>query len=414
MEKVILREVSKPFKIVIPEEVKNKIDLTCFNVYNVEWSGTLFYTHEGSYNDNNLVLTVKDFYIQDVGTAGYTEYRQTPDVVTYALENDLLECNRGLIHSHNNMSTFFSGTDTSTLESEGKEHFHFLSLIVNNAGEYTAGLTTKIVSKQKVQKQVEEVISFRSFDGDHVLDSKGSEPVSEEINEVLIEWSRLEIDVKVPEVSAYIKERVEKVKSEKVSTPSYSTGGYTGRATIGYNAGSYQKKEKEREEKGSSLLFPWLKKKTISTEVDEWLNVNGDIDYEKAPYSPKSIEILVKKLVTGQVILTDPWRVGIASSINAMTKNFAEMTISEYESAIDNISDILLTQYKDEDAYPIEDNIDSPTIIAVTAYRALDLLKSYPVNPYLERLRKSLQTYIIEPEELDNTQTIINFQDYAN
>lgn len=40
--------------------------------------------------------------------------------------------------------TFFSETDTSTLEKEGLDNVHFLSLIVNNAGEYTAKITKQI------------------------------------------------------------------------------------------------------------------------------------------------------------------------------------------------------------------------------------------------------------------------------
>lgn len=40
--------------------------------------------------------------------------------------------------------TFFSGTDLSTLVQEGTEQNHFLSLIVNNEGAYTAKITRKV------------------------------------------------------------------------------------------------------------------------------------------------------------------------------------------------------------------------------------------------------------------------------
>ena len=37
--------------------------------------------------------------------------------------------------------TFFSGTDLNTLQEEGSDMNNFLSLIVNNAGQYTAAIT---------------------------------------------------------------------------------------------------------------------------------------------------------------------------------------------------------------------------------------------------------------------------------
>ena len=70
----------------------------------------------------------------------------SPDVVSYMANNsELLDCQMGLIHSHNNMSTFFSGTDIRTLEEEGLDRNHFVSLIVNNQGSYTAAITRKLI-----------------------------------------------------------------------------------------------------------------------------------------------------------------------------------------------------------------------------------------------------------------------------
>lgn len=41
---------------------------------------------------------------------------------------------------------FFSGTDTSTLEKEGKDMPNFVSLVVNNAGSYVAAVTHKVTT----------------------------------------------------------------------------------------------------------------------------------------------------------------------------------------------------------------------------------------------------------------------------
>lgn len=47
------------------------------------------------------------------------------------------------------MATFFSGQDTSMLKQEGANRNHFLSLIVNNAGTYSAKLTSREVVEQQ-------------------------------------------------------------------------------------------------------------------------------------------------------------------------------------------------------------------------------------------------------------------------
>lgn len=93
------------FKLVIPIEVERKIRYLCQKIANVEWSGTLFYTHEGSMEEGNLVITCKDIFVMDIGSQDYTEFDMSPDVISYMCDNtELLDMQMGLIHSHNNMS----------------------------------------------------------------------------------------------------------------------------------------------------------------------------------------------------------------------------------------------------------------------------------------------------------------------
>lgn len=93
------------YKLIIPSEVENKIRYACQKSWNTEWSGTLFFTHEGSFENNDLIIKCVDIYIMDVGTQAYTEFDMNPDVISYMCDNpDLLDCQMGLIHSHNNMS----------------------------------------------------------------------------------------------------------------------------------------------------------------------------------------------------------------------------------------------------------------------------------------------------------------------
>lgn len=87
------------YKLIIPAEVERKIRFACQKVWSTEWSGTLFFIHEGSFENNDLVIRCVDIYIMDIGTQAYTEFDMNPDVIAYMTEHsELLDCQLGLIH----------------------------------------------------------------------------------------------------------------------------------------------------------------------------------------------------------------------------------------------------------------------------------------------------------------------------
>jgi hypothetical protein len=59
----------------------------------------------------------------------------------------------GLIHSHNSMSTFFSGTDLEEIYENSKAHNYYLSIITNNKNELIGkiAIQTKIINNVKVE-----------------------------------------------------------------------------------------------------------------------------------------------------------------------------------------------------------------------------------------------------------------------
>lgn len=142
--------------MIIPPDVEAKIRHICSVVHEVEWSGVLFYSHRGSMDEGNFEVTCEDLYVMDIGSGAYTEYKENASILDYRIQNNLLteEIQEGLIHSHNNMSTFFSGTDSDTLIEEGTHSNHFVSLIVNNAGNYTARVTRKITRDLKAKAHI--------------------------------------------------------------------------------------------------------------------------------------------------------------------------------------------------------------------------------------------------------------------
>ena len=149
--KLKLIKQKQSYNIVIPKNVEEKIRHLCSVVHEVEWSGVLFYKKEGSFENNDLKITCVDIFPMDIGSGGFTDFDDTPDIAAYRCEHlELLEegIYEGLIHSHNRMKAFFSGTDTNTLLEEGTDRNHFVSLIVNNEGSYVAAVTRRI--KQEV------------------------------------------------------------------------------------------------------------------------------------------------------------------------------------------------------------------------------------------------------------------------
>ena len=97
------------FRIFIPKEVESKFRTLCELSPELEWSGVLFYTIMGSFEDKNLEVHCKDFFLMDQGTKVNTEINyNTPEIAAYMAQNlELLDCYQGLCHSHNTMPKSF-------------------------------------------------------------------------------------------------------------------------------------------------------------------------------------------------------------------------------------------------------------------------------------------------------------------
>lgn len=109
--------------------------------------------------------------------------------------------------------TFFSGTDISTLKEEGRDRNHFVSLIVNNAGNYTAAITRKV-------RYVEtRRLSYSSFEDTSISDV-------EETFEELEEMEYFYLDIVFEDKEEYdfteVHERLKEIKASKeakIKTP---------------------------------------------------------------------------------------------------------------------------------------------------------------------------------------------------
>lgn len=207
MIELIKNEAIKKPTLLIEKALHEKIIYLCSRVSSVEWSGVLFYEMEGTLGED-LRIIAKDLLLLNIHASTYTEYENdTTDIPAYMVEHGLTHAYQGHIHSHNTMATFFSGTDTATLKEEGAKRPHFLSLIVNNANQYTACITVKA--------EVEENLIFKGFSG-NVLNIQIPE---DNVTRVSVHYVSTEIICENDESLVELNEQIKKLSIPIVTTP---------------------------------------------------------------------------------------------------------------------------------------------------------------------------------------------------
>lgn len=188
---------SATYKLIVPEKVEEKIRYLIRKYPSTEWSGVLFYTYSGSFENNDLIITCQDLFPMDLGTSTNTEFRMSAEVSRYIASNlELFDCQTGLIHSHHQLGAFFSATDITTLQTEGNDTNCFVSLVVDTKGTYVAAITRKVKSKRTVTV-TDSKASYGFFgEGNKQLDSKGDltkEIETEEIQYFILGVERHEV-----------------------------------------------------------------------------------------------------------------------------------------------------------------------------------------------------------------------------
>lgn len=148
-------ELEAKGRLVLPVEIINQILYLHSNVGKTEWSGILLYNvlKGNPSKPADFVLRAEHIFLMDIGTAGYTEYETDSDIVDlYDNIEGSMEMKIGHVHSHHDMSAFFSGTDMDELMQNSDKHNYYLSLIVNFSGNYVAKVS--FISERKVKSEM--------------------------------------------------------------------------------------------------------------------------------------------------------------------------------------------------------------------------------------------------------------------
>lgn len=372
MENQVQRQISlekhqDTYKLIIPADVEKKIRHLCNRVHSVEWSGTLFYTYSGTYEDGTLEIRCVDIFPMDIGTSAYTEFDMSPDVIAYMTDHpELLDCQTGLIHSHCTFQTFFSNTDISTLREEGNDRNHFVSLIVNNEGTYTAAITRRIIER----KVTNTTFSYKTFDN---IEKTGTRTT--EVEEEVIAYNMLDIikEGEVVEPFLEIDERLNvirknKDKVKKASTPST----YYPFTPLRYS------------EKGEKIKQPTLFDEDF-LESEPPRKVELEHNFSIPASTVKSITL---QLLTGSIAIADVSRIDPVKWAGQMEKLFDKRfdnNIQLFDLWAEIMVEFVLTNFIPDRYARFEEEYISE--LSQEIYMAMDNL---PQNKYIKSLQSSL------------------------
>lgn len=407
--KLELIKNSRKFKMVIPSYVEERIRLACASVPNLEWSGVLFFKYKGNFEDGNLQVVCKDILLMDVGSAAYTEWAADAEVISYMAENDLLDCQMGIIHSHNTMATFFSGTDTGTLLQEGQDRNNIVSLIVNNDGTYSAAVTRHVFTEAKVHEK-----------GTYQLFGDGEQSYEEdyEIEDEYIEYFMFDIVRKEPNRLFSFIDRLKEVMTKKrttvVASQPSSGYGYGGYGYGGY--GGYHGPASPAQPKGTIVnpTVPASKSAAPSTPVKGAVSSGSPKPTTAAPsgkfnqFNPVEpavkddfetyIEGLALQIVTGNVFADVEGVMDLKvfckdAMVDMYKKRFGDdvSSKSSFASWVDNLIDFLVwdADHPELDGFSFSDKGE------LVAKELVTLLEAIPTkNIYLNLIIDRLKSYV--------------------
>ena len=378
MDKNILKKQDNTYKLIITPELEEKIRFLCARFPNNEYSGVLFYDYTGRFEDNSLVLTAKDFCLMDYGSATYTEFDKSAEICNYMIEHDLLECQQGLMHSHDQMSTFFSGTDLGTLQEEGSDMNNFLSLIVNNAGQYTAAITRKV----KHIPHVTEVLEYEFF-GEETINIGNDE--YDAIESYEIEYFFLNIEKPTVNIGyTDLFNRIEEISKDKTKITNISREPRTNLIVDSTLKATPLYKETN---------IPFSK---ANTAVQAGVDTDESIDYNKYKFNETDLNNIVKQLLIGSPIFTpkdlNEW---VQKMPTVFSKRFGEgqKGLENYRAFIGYFVEFLVTEAFDDNL--AEEGYLEDSQMAICAYGVLQKLHTFKTNSFIEVIEDEVERFII-------------------
>ena len=276
------------------------------------------------------------------------------------------------------MSTFFSGTDLGTLQEEGSDMNNFLSLIVNNAGQYTAAITRKV----KHIPHVTETLEYEFF-GEETINIGRDE--YDAIESYEIEYFFLNIEKPTVNIGyTDLFSRIEEISKDKSKITNIN-----------------------REPHANLVIEPTLKaaplyKETnipfskVNTSVQEGVDTDESIDYNKYKFNETDLNSITKQLLIGSPIFTpkdlNEW---VQKMPTVFSKRFGEgqKGLENYRAFIGYFVEFLVTEAFDENL--AEEGYLEDSQMAICAYGVLQKLHTFKTNSFIEVIEDEVERFII-------------------
>ena len=293
--------------------------------------------------------------------------------------------------SHQGFKAYFSGTDINTLREEGNDTNHFVSLIVNNAGEYCAAVTRKVTNKYNLNITGNVTSSYNSWD--NVTKEKVSKVKrKKEEEKSFIEYYMLQIN---KEESPYIPDSLEVRLNELVNKKNNRNSrlSYWGNYNGNYNNKGFNN--------------DWLRNtgKSISNSSQLSLFSNDDnyenkyafineLSEEAKEYgiTPKLLKNQVTQLITCNLfghynsnIELDKWAINM---VEVYDKRFKD--IKSFESYA-----YAIIEFLEDDLIPITSKFPGKDLEIQSVWRTelIKELSKYKTNKYIEKYIEALEIW---------------------
>ena len=276
------------------------------------------------------------------------------------------------------MSTFFSGTDLSTLQEEGSDMNNFLSLIINNAGQYTAAITRKV----KHIPHVIETLEYEFF-GDGTINLGTDE--YDAVESYKIEYFFLDIEKPTVNIGyTNLFDRINEISNNKVINISSKKEDFDLKSNL------FTTTVQEPILEGK-LPFEGLSKPKAEVNEEEEF-----IDYDNVKFNNNQLNSITKQLLMGSPIFNpkdlNDW---VNKMPTAFSKRFGEgqQGLANYKAFIGYFVEFLLTEAFDENL--AEEGYMEDYQMPICAYGVLQKLHQFKSNSFLDIIEEEVERFII-------------------
>lgn len=268
--------------------------------------------------------------------------------------------------------TFFSGTDTNTLQSEGSDMSHFVSLIVNNAGKYTARITRRVKDIFKGSR----VSEYPTWGGKSIKSSTNNIEVEDEYIENFD--LNIEIEGANNDFEKEMLDRIKEIRNSKVKT------------TTAYSSSSNFSFDSKPQEKYT--FTPNTPEKVNNKIEDDREEIA--IDYDNININEDIVDWVLKQSITCSVILPKNSKIDINTWVKNMDTTYEARfgSTANFEGFASSLVDYLVNYTVD--AGTNAESLDSFELSSVLAYKVREKLSKLPENKWLNCLMKLYDDYI--------------------